>query len=535
MRTVVLPDGKEWDAPAGMSDDQIKMVVMKNYPEHFKSVKSLPVDSNISLSQLNSQNKGQFSAIQRNPLYNENISPEENKQKLNTLGSILTGLMAPEAKLASPLLNVLVRSGIGTALGTGIQQANPENVNTLPKNIEQQATINSILNATPYAMGKIGKGILNRYSPELHYNKILDYLGQGAKTVEQNARNLASKLFGKRSELSKESSNLYGGVFSKYGDEPIYQKSTPVSLILPKDIKSSNYNMPIVSSIKLPEGISSDTKLLEQEFVKNPTIQNAHRLQSAIGGEIRSIASEKPSLSKFERLEQANASRNKLLSRIDERLGELDTDAQKKYNVATNFHRENLVPFSSNKKLYQVSSGQKGTTEGIHNIFKYPAGQINKQTGEEEVGPIQKILNHLDEDTKGNILYSKVGGHETANTPQKLLSSLRNSKGYSTYYTPKLNKMIDDLEKSINHEASFKNAASLLGGFLGEAAGHASGIPFIPTLTGYTLGKSFPSILNAISKSAENVTPVNNLLGSLYRSTGRTYGTFLANPKKKSK
>lgn len=154
------------------------------------------------------------------------------------------------------------------------------------------------------------------------FNKILPkrYMTQVYKTISSGL-----------SEANREAKSMYGKVLDPFGNQPIL-------------LKGIN-----------PEIFQGDSKLKKiwSDFQENQTIGNAHKLQSQIGSTDRRLKG--IDLFTNERKNALQESRENILNSIRKVLGSKYPEARKSYDAATNYYRENVVPYDiTNKEIRKI-------------------------------------------------------------------------------------------------------------------------------------------------------------------------------------
>lgn len=386
------------------------------------------------------------------------INPKEANQTLNqqnpeannirTLG--MAALLG--AGLATPLRGPLLSRALqGAAIGGGVgagSNALSDSKEGLTSKLIEGLLSGSLLGAAGPVVGSVLKYI----PPATHAKNLLNKLGFGAKTSEENAKSMAMDLKNAYEKRLNESLEPINPLLEQHGSKDINKLINPTGYKAVRELPQ----------IELKLG---DKRLngIVKMFNKKPTFQNAHNLQSEIGNEIGWWQKQIPSNEKRGALNALKETRNTVKNQIYSGLENIEKGASNKYKEFQNLYRENVVPYSSDKTLRSIIRGEETNPKNLHNLFEYPT----------EKGQINKILQDLPGDFKNKILfsYSKVPSKE-----RTLLNRLikAEKEGYSTYFNPEIKNELENLEKNIDFRDTLKNSIKhgwpLAGAALGAGA-----------------------------------------------------------------
>ncbi len=329
-------------------------------------------------------------------------------------------------------LGLLGRASIGAAAGA--TQA--------PNSPLLGATLGGLGGAAPEvlsALKPIGSGIsdlINAFRPAKQVQSAMNTLGAG-QGIEGNAQSAASDIKNLYDAKVKQGEANYQPIFKDYGDQKISQAQFNG---LPQDVKDS---------------ISYGAKKLLANYQKDPTLENAHELQSQIGYDIRKFENN-PALSPADNntLDMNRDVRSSLLGDIKNYFSLNDSKAGQAYQDATNWWHNNIAPFRSNDKLMDIASGNITNPRNLTNIFKSPEPDL------------VDISNQLGDQFKNKVIYDATSS--LASKPNKLsdaLSNLENQR-LSSYDNPQ----IQELAKSLGRSLILKKGASKAGLLLGAGA-----------------------------------------------------------------
>lgn len=313
-------------------------------------------------------------------------------------------------------------------------------------------------------------GLAKYASPQRLTDSIMNYI-RGGRSVEENAQSLAADIKKSFETKQGEASDLYSPLFDSVGDSSIYGnlvRPTKLGVKLDPSFKSIVETSPMReidgNIVNLPQDYKNldkeitdsylpDTRKLHNKFIDNPTIQNAHDLQSQLGFDIRNL-SKKPIKDKTDNmdLQNWNRARKNLQQDVHGFLNVKDNtgDLSKMYEDATNYYRENLAPYLTNKNIAKIAKGKVTNPSNIASIFKFP---------EEEV---TKVVNDLGDEGKKKIIYSGLT-KKVGLTSQDLVNQINGleKKGLESYITPNLQMQLDKLPARMGAKTALQRAAGL--------------------------------------------------------------------------
>ena len=197
-------------------------------------------------------------------------------------------------------------------------------------------------------------------------------------------------------------------------------------------------------------------------FVKDTNFVNADNLRSEFKSQIRDIYSD---------LKARNITREESkqkLAPLEDGLKDLDHDMNSYIDTLpaevkplwkswNNKYAKNVTPYYKDKAIREITKPRTKTeqTEGLRSstvksLFSYPKSHI------------KTILSHFPQEGKDYIIYNELSGIDPndAGALYKKLSELKQSKGYSEYFTPKLNTFMDGLKKDIAYKEKLQAGAA---------------------------------------------------------------------------
>jgi hypothetical protein len=365
--------------------------------------------------------------------------------------ALLGGAYAPD----NPLVG-LGLGAVGGALGEGISKIGSDIYNSpsVKKGLEKtygdtkNSIINSITNSKLYS----------KINPTAHAKEIENSLSLGANGVTKNSQELANDVRKAYDSRVAQAEAFYKYPLEKAGNQKIY-KDNP--LILNKTDESAN------TLGKIKDLNAGD---LYHNFKANPTFNNAHKLQSELGSMERKLESNpiktQDDYHQIAKIKSAKSDLQNDISRFLERHDKTSNiPLSDKYKKASQLFEEHVVPYLKDKKILEITKGGKTDIKNLHTPFNTPSNVINKN-GIEEIGHINKILSDLPESSKNRILFSAIGGNKL--NPESLMEKLDEikSKGYGSYFTPEIDKSINELGKKLRN----KRYAKKIGGITGLGA-----------------------------------------------------------------
>lgn len=259
---------------------------------------------------------------------------------------------------------------------------------------------------------------------------------------------------------------------------------------------------------------SPSLKDLHENFIDNPTFQNAHKLQSELG----SVGSQlkngitAPTPSTVDDIKNLGNARSALKGDINTFLTNKDPELAQEYKKASDDFQQDVVPYRTNPKIYSIATGDTTNVQpsSLATIFKSPNSDM------------QKVLGDLPEGTVDKILFTKLGQTVPNKSAQGLLNSAQNldQQGLGEYVSPNLKFQLGDLENRIKARNGVQMAtAALSGAALGSHYGGATAGALLGGMSGAIaspfmnyIGKRLP--IDDIMKSN-----ISNAIGNVIRGT----------------
>jgi len=474
------------------------------------------IDPNI-LAQLNSDS---FSQQENKPvsIFQFEKNPrafEQTKRELSTPSGFAKGTMGALGALGSvaqpelsagPLLNALARIGMGTASTTAMDYSQPQNeLSNIPGLATKNLGLNTLLEAVPTTLKaglKAGKYLSEPFRQQSFSEQILNDIG-GGKSLEENAKMFAQKLKNVYKISKTSGQELYDNIFTA---PSVAERRIP--------LKNSNYG-------KLDEKISKkyplDLRDLHNEYIQNPSLDNAHELQSQLGFQIRRLKNTdfKRGLSPAEdNVYQGYQRAQKLLKNdIHSELKNIDPNLSKSYTKANDHWINNVIPFEENAKISPIVKKDLKKLKGkeLTNIsegFKNPNEEM------------LKIISDIGPEGANHILYDKLGKLKGKVKPAKLYSEYQKLKneGFENYISSNLEDKFSNLEDKMTKRDLLARG---LGGALGFSLGSSGAEKAAAAAAGMAMS---PTILNKLQKyipEGKSINALMDILSRSYRPIGR--------------
>lgn len=332
--------------------------------------------------------------------------------------------------------------------------------------------------------------------------------GENVTETVSQIRNTRKKTFAKSAEKYK--TNL----FDTYG----------------KDKLSSQ-------AIKVPDSTINafGTELNDQytKLLADPTVENAHFLQSAIGDEIASIEQVPKSMrvNPRETREELIALRNgeKIITKaVENHFQNVSPEVFNRYQEATDFYKKYARPWKINQTIEKVTHKNPKIRETV-TPTKMLAAFKNPEIKGESIAEIRNQINQEYPNFDKNILHLAIGPKETL-TPDKLINEIRGmeKKGLKSYVPQELIEKMEGLEtSSLTSEKRLDALRKVMHASVGGLLGKGLGIPGAGYV-GMGLGALVPQILRPSAMKYFRPVPkadlsMANLLKRLLVSTGLVY------------
>lgn len=163
---------------------------------------------------------------------------------------------------------------------------------------------------------------------------------------QKYAHDLASDIKKGYQNTKKIATDLYNPVFENVGNKKITNS--------PYSNQYTSLNKDILRSY------SPSIKEVHNDFIKNPTFNNAHKLQSDMGKRIAALkagnSKDSLTLDNIERLEKAQ---NALKSDMSSYLGKNNPGLFNKYNEASDFYKNQVTPYNQNNTIRDIVKGRE--------------------------------------------------------------------------------------------------------------------------------------------------------------------------------
>lgn len=274
---------------------------------------------------------------------------------------------------------------------------------------------------------------------------------------------------------------------------------------------TSNYTTPI--------------KNMHNQFMQNPTFQNAHALQSQIGSRIRELSDNNvaPDMATANEKYALQTARNALVGRdnqgnitgdIGTYLNNVAPQAAQQYKDAADYFYQNVTPYTNNSKIAPIATGSITNYQpsSLGNIFKAPGDSM------------ETIMSHLPSSTFDNVLYTKLGQTVPTKSAQGLINSYNNldQQGLGSYISPDLKSDIGSLNNRIKSRNALQAGVGTVAGALGGSHFGPVGSAIGATLGG-GLGYGAAAIANPFINYFGNRLPNTDLSAAAVNGLRGTY------------
>lgn len=282
-------------------------------------------------------------------------------------------------------------------------------------------------------MGR-AKELFNFMRPKKYIQQSIEDLG-GSRNVDDIAKSLGSDIESNAKAFEKTYKQKLQPVEEAMTGKNIYET--------PNGTLERTYN-PLDKKYKnLDLGGAEDA---HQEFIENPTYENADALQKSLGEEARNVKPTKRS--EFIEQKKLYKLRNSLKSDIHNSLNKYDPSKSLSdtYKDASDFYLKEYVPYKKVKTLMDVMGEKGATSDSLLNVFEKP-----KLTSDpEEISSALKVANDLGDVGKNKIMALKLAKIKNIN-PEKAISAYENvgTTGLNKYVTPTLDKVMKSLSKKV--------------------------------------------------------------------------------------
>lgn len=418
----------------------------------------------------------------------------------------------------SSLPNAMARRAIGTAIYGGVT-----NPNSLTSGAAEGGLTSIVGDAVPYAAEGINSA-MQYFRPSAYMNQIIQNLG-GGQNLEDATKSVLSSIKSAYESQKGKANELYNPIFSSVSDSPIYnevRKPNPLMSLDPQagytgfykpistkfDTVSQEPGQYTSLSPKVFENYSSDLKDLHDTFIKNPTFDNAHALQSQLGIEQSALSggSSAPDISTLNAISSLGKARTSIKNDIASFLMNTDPKLSQQYLDAADFFKNNVAPYRADPRVYSIATGDTTNMKPVSlgNLFAAPGENL------------QTISSHLPDDAINNLIYTKLGQRVPKMNPDAFMRNYNSldQQGLSSYISPEIKEQIANLQNRMNAKNALQFGASgALAGSLGSHGGVGSGIG--AALLGSAIGRP---VLNYLQTRLP-LDQLSESLGNVARGT----------------
>jgi len=304
------------------------------------------------------------------------------------------------------------------------------------------------------------KKVISSISPQKAAGDLIEHLGQGLPHTQASTQAITNSIRNAHDSHLQQAVAHLEFPLQQAGHEKIYDHIDP--LITTQLDKSK-------SLINKMEDFNIGDLL--GKFKAEPTLQNAHDLQSELGNMVGHLKANL-NLSSADRLELKNIRkvREELKTHIKDFLKKRDQTSNipllNQYTKGSELYEKNVSPYLSSKKLRQIVREGRTSVRNVEDLFKSPYDIVEKISGKDKTGPINKILSDLPDETKDKIMFNIIGGRLNQGDPKKILESLEKAeqKGYSHLFTDKTKQLKKEVESRVNNKGRITSVGKFAGG-----------------------------------------------------------------------
>lgn len=371
MTVVALPNGQNAEFPDSMSRDQIKSVIQRKFP---------PQNINLQSQSMQKQ-PGQNEGYIKNTMdfYQKNLVDPIGKNIVQPLSDASSGFVQGLMNVAPGLVNAGI-SGINS-VGGNIQKV--PMFNYAPDNMASKVgDIASYFVPGTLAM-KALKTLPESYKAAELIQKYPKIAYSAGNALLGSAYDPSSPLIGAAlGAISPALGDLTGAAFN--GLSAIAEKLNPVKYGIDKlnkiksdyanarEIEQSKYG-PVMDNFgdreinydnylntyeENKKYLGPGAKDLHEQFIQDPTVSNAHRLQSQLFSEQKQLSKKfDPDQATRDRIYVLNKTRNSLNDDFMNSLKSMDEGAYNSYNEGKEIHRDVIRPYFSTPTLANIVEG----------------------------------------------------------------------------------------------------------------------------------------------------------------------------------
>lgn len=201
----------------------------------------------------------------------------------------------------------------------------------------------------------------------------------GNRTAQESGQQLASEIKNNYTDIKAQRQGDYDKVFNKPTDE--------INNATGENVKAKDLGLidnKYYSTYGDQEFPDKNIQALHNNFMDNPTIDTAHKLQSEIGSEVGYLKKQKSAGilddAGKNKLNDYAVMRKTILDDVHDRLKLADPNLADGYANATQNWAKDVIPYHSDKTLRKIAEGQieNPKRSEIKSIFAYPESNINK-------------------------------------------------------------------------------------------------------------------------------------------------------------
>jgi hypothetical protein len=371
----------------------------------------------------------------------------------------LKNLMQPGSELAKANLPQGPQGNIDFSKALGYGQLSP--MEQLAQNLIPLASTAPIAMKAPEILKgavsavKAPAQLFNFMRPKEQAKTILKELGQG-KSIAENTHSIINDLKSAYNERIAQSAANYAPVDAVASGEKIYPND--------KALTQSNYFKTYFSSPKIQNSINHKVEQSHNDFLVDPTYDNAHKLQSDIGKAI-GVEKGKGFNADRDKLSVYNDLRDAVKNDVASFLDKYSPDLANQYKAASDYHLKEVIPYRSTSNIIKAIQNKDVNESSLLNAFKSAHTKRN----------VQKIISDLGPEFQNKLIYARLAKESPRSNPYALLDAFKRLKepeqSYGAHITPRLYDQMRSLESKILKRSYFRKGVTATAGLLGVGKG----------------------------------------------------------------
>lgn len=355
-------------------------------------------------------------------------------------------------------------------------------------------------------VGKALTPLVNYFQPSKYAKEILNNLG-GGQNLQDASQSVLNSIKSAYTANKEQARDLYSPVLDSLSNSSIYNKvKSPDPL---QNLYSPTQWDGLYPNTPFNPAINSDISALHNNFIQNPTLKNAHKLQSQLGTALGQLTNgiTAPDQATWQTINSLGNARNALKTDINNFLQNSDPAIANQYQIASNYFRDNVAPYRNIPDIYKIATGETTNIKPtqLANLFSSPNANL------------QQVLSDLPQDAINKILYTKLGQYQVGSPEFALQNKINrlDQQGLGQFVSPELNSQLQSLQNRIHAKNALQMAAgAALGASTGMPIGLEGAVPL--GVLGAGVGKPLINYMN-------NRLPIQKIGDSLKKGVQISY------------